>query len=216
MTPEWRISRPASKTNNSCGFSSNGSSETTRTGMWPDLGEFVKNLVTKMTESGHSVIFQIPRRISFRLSLRLGDELHPLRRHSHCLYSSHRKKVKIHEGTNYEPLQVCKKFHGELQSGCLIIPVIPRKSFCLTTTPEIYSRIRFDQRWSPWTLWPEGRAAWDFVDLKEKRPYLQFRVYHPAGVRSGGVGLISDKLSIKWTAEKRFEFNNGEENPPTR
>ena len=41
------------------------------------------------------------------------------------------------------------------------------------------------------------------------------RVYHPAPEKSGRVGLISDKLSIEWTAGKRFEFENGEENPPT-
>ena len=41
------------------------------------------------------------------------------------------------------------------------------------------------------------------------------RVYHPAPEKVGGVGLISDKLSIEWTADKRFEFANGEDNPPT-
>ena len=41
------------------------------------------------------------------------------------------------------------------------------------------------------------------------------RVYHPAPEKVGGVGLISDKLSIEWTAEKRFDFEKGEENPPT-
>ena len=41
------------------------------------------------------------------------------------------------------------------------------------------------------------------------------RVYHPAHERAGGLGLISDKLSIEWTSDKRFEFENGEENPPT-
>ena len=41
------------------------------------------------------------------------------------------------------------------------------------------------------------------------------RVYHPAPEKVGGIGLISDKLSIEWTAEKRFDFENGEHNPPT-
>ena len=41
------------------------------------------------------------------------------------------------------------------------------------------------------------------------------RVYHPGPDKSGGIGLISDKLSIEWTGEKRFQFENGEENPPT-
>ena len=41
------------------------------------------------------------------------------------------------------------------------------------------------------------------------------RVYHPAPEKVGGIGLISDKLSIEWPAEKRFEFENGEHNPPT-
>ena len=41
------------------------------------------------------------------------------------------------------------------------------------------------------------------------------RVYHPAPDKVGGIGLISDKLSIAWTNEKRFEFEDGEDNPPT-
>ena len=41
------------------------------------------------------------------------------------------------------------------------------------------------------------------------------RVYHPAPDKAGGVGLISDKLSIDWTTDKRFEFENGEDNPPS-
>ena len=41
------------------------------------------------------------------------------------------------------------------------------------------------------------------------------RVYHPAPEKVGSLGLISDKLSIEWTTDKRFEFENGEENPPT-
>ena len=41
------------------------------------------------------------------------------------------------------------------------------------------------------------------------------RVYHPAPEKVGSVGLIADKLSIEWTARKRFEFENGEESPPT-
>ena len=41
------------------------------------------------------------------------------------------------------------------------------------------------------------------------------RVYHPAPEKTGGVGLISDKLSIDWTSDKRFEFENGDDSPPT-
>ena len=41
------------------------------------------------------------------------------------------------------------------------------------------------------------------------------RVYHPGPERAGGLGLISDKLSIDWTTDKRFEFELGEDNPPT-
>ena len=41
------------------------------------------------------------------------------------------------------------------------------------------------------------------------------RVYHPAERMPEGVGLISDKLSILWTEERRFIFEDGELNPPT-
>jgi len=41
------------------------------------------------------------------------------------------------------------------------------------------------------------------------------RVYHPGPKLCGGVGLISDKLSIQWTQEQRFVFGNGENEPPT-
>ena len=59
------------------------------------------------------------------------------------------------------------------------------------------------------------------------------RVYHPASDKVGGVGLVADKLSILWTKvwkmkwyigliessivtqEGRFEFGNGEDQPPT-
>ena len=41
------------------------------------------------------------------------------------------------------------------------------------------------------------------------------RVYHPAERMPHGVGLISDKLSILWTDERRFLFENGEASPPT-
>jgi len=41
------------------------------------------------------------------------------------------------------------------------------------------------------------------------------RVYHPGPRHCGGVGLISDRLSILWTQEKRFIFEDGEEAPPT-
>ena len=41
------------------------------------------------------------------------------------------------------------------------------------------------------------------------------RVYHPTPEKTGGVGLISDKLSIDWTTDKRFEFEQGEDYPPT-
>merc|ERR1712066_13831 len=41
------------------------------------------------------------------------------------------------------------------------------------------------------------------------------RVYHPAADKVGGVGLVADKLSILWTKEGRFEFDNGEDRPPT-
>ena len=43
------------------------------------------------------------------------------------------------------------------------------------------------------------------------------RVYHPGPSLSGGVGLIADKLSILWTQEQRFIFNDGEDEsrPPS-
>ena len=41
------------------------------------------------------------------------------------------------------------------------------------------------------------------------------RVYHPGPSLCGGVGLISDKLSILWTQEQRFIFDDGEDDPPT-
>jgi hypothetical protein len=41
------------------------------------------------------------------------------------------------------------------------------------------------------------------------------RVYHPAERMLHGVGLISDKLSILWTEERRFLFEDGELSPPT-
>lgn len=40
------------------------------------------------------------------------------------------------------------------------------------------------------------------------------RIYHPAKEKVGGFGLIADKLSILWTQEKRFLFQN-EDDPPT-
>jgi len=42
------------------------------------------------------------------------------------------------------------------------------------------------------------------------------RIYHPGPDRLGSIGLISDKLGILWTSEQRFNFENGEENPPTQ
>lgn len=42
------------------------------------------------------------------------------------------------------------------------------------------------------------------------------RVYHPAPEKLAGMGLLSDKLSLQWTSEKRFIFENGEEKPPTQ
>lgn len=41
------------------------------------------------------------------------------------------------------------------------------------------------------------------------------RVYHPGPRLCGDIGLISDRLSILWTQEKRFIFRDGEEAPPT-
>merc|ERR1719431_626894 len=41
------------------------------------------------------------------------------------------------------------------------------------------------------------------------------RVYHPGSRFTGGVGLVADKLSIKWTQEQRFIFCDGEDAPPT-
>ena len=41
------------------------------------------------------------------------------------------------------------------------------------------------------------------------------RVYHPAVKLPNGVGLISDKLSILWTEERRFVFEDGDSNPPS-
>lgn len=42
------------------------------------------------------------------------------------------------------------------------------------------------------------------------------RVYHPGPEATGGLGLIADKLAILWTQEARFNFEEGEENPPTQ
>lgn len=41
------------------------------------------------------------------------------------------------------------------------------------------------------------------------------RVYHPAKRMPEEVGLISDKLTIIWSEERRFVFEDGDENPPT-
>ena len=41
------------------------------------------------------------------------------------------------------------------------------------------------------------------------------RVYHPGPDLSGGVGLISDRLSILWSQEQRFIFNDGESEAPS-
>ena len=41
------------------------------------------------------------------------------------------------------------------------------------------------------------------------------RVYHPGPDLAGGVGLISDRLSILWSQEQRFIFNDGESEPPS-
>lgn len=40
------------------------------------------------------------------------------------------------------------------------------------------------------------------------------RVYHPAPQRAGSVGLIRSKLAIEFS--KYFQFENGEQNPPTK
>lgn len=40
------------------------------------------------------------------------------------------------------------------------------------------------------------------------------RVYHPAPLRAGSIGLIKSKLAIEFS--KHFTFDNGEMNPPTR
>jgi len=42
------------------------------------------------------------------------------------------------------------------------------------------------------------------------------RIYHPGPEKTGGIGLLGDKLGILWTSEKRFVFENGEDNPPTQ
>jgi len=42
------------------------------------------------------------------------------------------------------------------------------------------------------------------------------RIYHPGPEKTGGIGLLGDKLGILWTTEQRFIFGNGEENPPTQ
>lgn len=39
------------------------------------------------------------------------------------------------------------------------------------------------------------------------------RVYHPAPAKVGGIGLIKSSLAIELS--KYFEFENGEDNPPT-
>ena len=40
------------------------------------------------------------------------------------------------------------------------------------------------------------------------------RIYHPASPHIGGVGLIKSSVAI--AISKYFEFENGEDNPPTR
>ncbi|CAH2008223.1 unnamed protein product [Acanthoscelides obtectus] len=40
------------------------------------------------------------------------------------------------------------------------------------------------------------------------------RVYHPAPEKVGGIGLVRSKLAIEFS--KHFEFDNGEDNPPTK
>nr|CAI5868232.1 unnamed protein product [Callosobruchus analis] len=40
------------------------------------------------------------------------------------------------------------------------------------------------------------------------------RVYHPAPEKVGGIGLVRSKLAIEFS--KHFEFENGEDNPPTK
>lgn len=39
------------------------------------------------------------------------------------------------------------------------------------------------------------------------------RVYHPAPKQAGSIGLIRSKLAIEFS--KYFQFENGEQNPPT-
>lgn len=41
------------------------------------------------------------------------------------------------------------------------------------------------------------------------------RVYHPGPEATGGVGLVADKLAILWSQEARFNFGEGEDQPPT-
>ena len=42
------------------------------------------------------------------------------------------------------------------------------------------------------------------------------RVYHPSSRVGLVAGLITDKLTLQWTKDGRFEFGNGEDSPPTK
>ena len=77
--------------------------------------------------------------------------------------------------------------------------------------------------------------AIDFEPKKITMVPMTGRVYHPGPIKTGGIGLLSDKLAIAWTSvsiqrgifryfthqvhisqEKRFVFEDGEEAPPTK
>lgn len=54
------------------------------------------------------------------------------------------------------------------------------------------------------------------VEFEPNKIYMAIengRVYHPAPIKYGGVGLVMSKLAIKFS--KDFHFGNGDMNPPT-
>lgn len=53
----------------------------------------------------------------------------------------------------------------------------------------------------------------DFEPQKIFMNPVSGRVYHPASEKVGRIGLIRSKLAIELS--KNFEFQNGEQNPPT-
>jgi len=74
---------------------------------------------------------------------------------------------------------------------------------------------RGEEQWCLLHNWAEDLLVQPFQPAKICMVPNTGRVYHPGPVLSGGIGLISDKLSIEWTSEHRFRFDHGEESPPT-